>query len=315
MQMQRISLALVAGSLLIASVFIGGINSANRAYAHTFAGDESAAFLAKVQELKVETRLIQQDLSNKSLVAWHTDKISEFWNVNDTKEMNERNMRLATDIPATISNITAVANSTSPDSSKIGQLLTSLDNDLGEAVTVRIEPTQLSNTTVNGLAIVAVLDEMMEDYGIATGAEEGPANDTTESAHGTASAASSSNMSAASSNSSSSGTNETSGKVVNFAAYQLAQGLGAAAQNMYNSLKPKAMPNSTSQIAALDAAFAKLKKAFDDKMPNDAMQSIVEKDIHPNLAAFGVKEQGEEKDGGANPGNNNTNSTVSFAIV
>jgi hypothetical protein len=88
------------------------------------------------------------------------------------------------------------------------------------------------------------------------------------------------------------GSNETV-TIVNFAAYQTAQGLAAAAQDMYNNLKPKAMPNSSSEIAALDVAFANLRKAIDDKMSSDAIQAIVEGSIHPNLSAFGLKEEEE----------------------
>jgi hypothetical protein len=251
---------------------------------HTFGGNESAAFLAKVQGLKVEAHLIQSDLSNQTLVAWHSDKIGEFWNTNDTKEMTERNQRLGTDIPALISNITTVANSTNPDATKVGQLITSLDNDLAEATTVRIEKTELENATVNGLAVADILDETMEDYGIATGAEEENSSNVTGS--NTTSQENISNVSEGA------GSNETV-TIVNFAAYQTAQGLAAAAQDMYNNLKPKAMPNSSSEIAALDVAFANLRKAIDDKMSNDAIQAIVEGSIHPNLSAFGLKEEEE----------------------
>jgi hypothetical protein len=197
--------------------------------------------------------------------------------------MTERNQRLGTDIPALISNITTIANSTNPDATKVGQLITSLDNDLAEATSVRIEKTELENATVNALAIVAILDETMEDYGIATGAEENSSNVTGSN---TTSQDNMSNMSEGA------GSNETA-TIVNFAAYQTAQGLAAAAQDMYNNLKPKAMPNTSSEIAALDAAFANLRKAIDDKMSNDAIQAIVEGSIHPNLSAFGAKEEEE----------------------
>jgi hypothetical protein len=256
------------------------------AYAHTFGGNESAEFLAKVQGLKIETHLIQSDLANQTLVAWHSDKIGEFWTTNDTKEMSERNQRLGTDIPALISNITTVANSTNPDATKVAQLITSLDNDLAEATSVRIEKTELENATVNGLAVANILDETMEDYGIATGAEE--ENSSNVMGSNTTSQENVSNVSEGA------GSNETA-TIVNFAAYKTAQGLAAAAQDMYNNLKPKAMPNSSSEIAALDAAFANLRKAIDDKMSNDAIQAIVEGSIHPNLSAFGLKEEeGEE---------------------
>jgi hypothetical protein len=261
------------------------------AYAHTFGGNESAAFLAKVQGLKVEAHLIQSDLSNQTLVAWHSDKIGEFWNTNDTKEMTERNQRLGTDIPALISNITTEANSANPDAAKVGQLITSLDNDLAEATTVRIEKTDLENATVNGLAVADILDETMEDYGIATGAEE-EENSSSSSSNVTGSNTTSSQDSNMSNVSEGAGSNETA-TIVNFAAYQTVQGLASAAQDMYNNLKPKAMPNSSSEIAALDAAFANLRKAIDNKVSNDAIQAIVEDSIHPNLSAFGLKEEEE----------------------
>jgi hypothetical protein len=278
----RTALALSLSALLILGTTTFTLS--RNAYAHTFGGNESTAFLAKVQGLKVEAHLIQSDLSNQTLVAWHSDKIGEFWNTNDTKEMTERNQRLGTDIPALISNITTAANSTNPDAIKVGQLITSLDNDLAEATSVRIEKTELENSTVNALAVVAILDETMEDYGIATGAEEENSSNVTGS--NTTSQDNMSNMSEGA------GSNETA-TIVNFAAYQTAQGLAAAAQDMYNNLKSKAMPNSSSEIAALDAAFANLRKAIDDKMSNDAIQAIVEGSIHPNLSAFGAKEEEE----------------------
>ena len=281
----RTALALSLSALLILGTTTFAFS--RNAYAHTFGGNESAAFLAKVQGLKVEAHLIQSDLSNQTLVAWHSDKIGEFWNTNDTKEMTERNQRLGTDIPALISNITTAANSTNPDATKVGQLITSLDNDLAEATSVRIEKSELENATVNALAVADILDETMEDYGIATGAadEENNSSNFTGS-NTTSSQDNESNMSEGA------GSNETA-TIVNFAAYQTAQGLAAAAQDMYNNLKPKAMPNSSSEIAALDAAFANLRKAIDDKMSNDAIQAIVEGSIHPNLSAFGAKEEEE----------------------
>jgi hypothetical protein len=277
----RTALALSLSALLIFGTTTFTLS--RNAYAHTFGGNESAEFLAKVQGLKVETHLIQSDLANQTLVAWHSDKIGEFWTTNDTKEMSERNQRLGTDIPALISNITTVANSTNPDATKVAQLITSLDNDLAEATSVRIEKTELENATVNGLAVANILDETMEDYGIATGAEEENSSNVTGS-NTTSQDNNMSNMSEGA------GSNETA-TIVNFAAYQTAQGLASAAQDMYNNLKPKAMPNSSSEIAALDAAFANLRKAIDDKMSNDAIQAIVEGSIHPNLSAFGLREE------------------------
>jgi hypothetical protein len=264
---ERAYAMLLAGMICMGTLFT---ISNQRAFAHNFSGDESASFLAKVQELKVETHLIQQDLSNQTLIAWHSDKITEFWNANDTKEMSERNKRLGTDIPALIANITEAASSTNPDATKIGQLVSTLDNELAEAITVRIDQSARNNATVGALAIANVLDETLEDYGIALGAEEeggGMKQTMTQASNGTATT-----------------------DIVNAAAYQTAQGLAGAAQNMFNDLKAKAPANATSSISKIDQGFADLKKAIDNKASNDDVAAIVHGTIMPNLqTAFNLQ--------------------------
>ena len=235
------------------------------AYAHNFSGDESASFLAKVQELKVETHLLQQNPLNKMLVAWHIDKISEFWNANDTKEMAERNQKLSAEIPNNLSSLATEAIQTNPDVTKIKQIVDSLDNSLAEATAARIDPAALNNATVNALAIANVLDETMEDYGIAVGAEE-RGHDTER------------NTSTSSSNNKS-----TAVVIVDSGAYQTAQGLAAAAQNMFNDLKAKTLVNMTSAVSKTDQGLTNLKQAIDNKASNDKVISIVEDTLQPNL--------------------------------
>jgi hypothetical protein len=60
----RTALALSLSALLILGTTTFALS--RNTYAHTFGGNESAAFLAKVQELKVEAHLIQSDLSNQT---------------------------------------------------------------------------------------------------------------------------------------------------------------------------------------------------------------------------------------------------------
>ncbi|MFL6485777.1 MAG: hypothetical protein ACJ71D_03575 [Nitrososphaera sp.] len=76
MNNNRKALALSLSALLILGTTTFTLS--RNAYAHTFGGNESAVFLAKVQGLKVVAHLIQSDLSNQTLVAWHSDKIGEF---------------------------------------------------------------------------------------------------------------------------------------------------------------------------------------------------------------------------------------------
>jgi len=265
-------------ALALASLMILGMAYTTKsAFAHTFSGDQSAEFLAKVQELKVETHLIQENLSNKEVVSWHIDKTGEFWNANDTKEMNERNQRLAKEIPDGLSALFAAANSTNPDVAKVKSIVDALDNSLAEAVTVRIDQTARDNATINALAIVNVLDETMEDYGTAVGAEDSGSNMTMSSDNSTGGG----NMSSMSDNSSSGAT----ATVVNVAAYQTAQGLAKAAQDMFNTLKAKSPGSNNDAISKLDQGFTKLNQAIANKMSNDDITSIVHGTIMTNMQA------------------------------
>jgi hypothetical protein len=271
--MKKSALAIALSAVML----LGAIGASSRnAYAHNFSGDESASFLAKVQELKVQTHLIQQDAStNKTLVPWHVDKISEFWNANDTKEMAERNQRLSKEIPDALGNLTAAVNSSNPNAAKIKQIVASLDGSLAEATSARIDQTALNNATVKALAIANVLDETVEDYGIALGGKEG--DNSSSSANGNMSAPASSN---------------TGGPVsiVNPAAHQTAQGLAAAAQNMFNDLKTQGASNASSAVTDLGQAFAKLTKAIDVKTTKDDVDGIVHGTILPDLQrAFNFK--------------------------
>jgi hypothetical protein len=120
-----------------------------------------------------------------------------------------------------------------------------------------------------------VLDETVEDYGIALGGKEG--DNSSSSANGNMSAPVSSNTGGPIS-------------IVNPAAHQTAKGLAAAAQNMFNDLKTQAASNASSAVTDLGQAFAKLTKAIDDKTTKDDVNGIVQGTILPDLQrAFNFK--------------------------
>ena len=236
----------IAPLLLVAAVSFGLVFSSKAAYAHNFGGDESAAYLAKVKEVPVETHAILADLGNPDLLSWHFDKIGEYWTANDTKEMTERNKLLATNIPGTIQSIIDAANKTNPDRANVSQLVNNLDGYMAESVSVRLDAPQLQNLTVNALAINDVLREVMEGYGGATN-----------------------------------GTN----KIVNPAPYQNAKGLAAAAQVMWNDLKAKTPSNiSATTISNLDKAFADLNQKIAQNATDDQIVSIANETIPTNFA-------------------------------
>ncbi|MGI0031871.1 MAG: hypothetical protein ACRD97_01210, partial [Nitrososphaeraceae archaeon] len=66
-------------------------------FGHTFSGDESASFLTKVEMIRIESQLGQEQLSsNVTLAKEHVENVTETLSANDTKEISERNPRLAT---------------------------------------------------------------------------------------------------------------------------------------------------------------------------------------------------------------------------
>jgi hypothetical protein len=236
--------------ILIAALSFGLIFSSKAAYAHNFGGDESAAYLAKVKEVPVETHAILNDLGNKTLLDWHFDKIGEYWNSNDTREMNERNQLLAKEIPGAIAAIIDQANKTNPDRANISQTVSNLDGWLAESVPVRIDKQQLDNLTVSALAINDVLGEVMEGYGDATNSS-----------------------------------NSNPAPIVNVAAYQNAKGLAEAAQSMWNDLKAKTPSNvSSTTISKLDSAFANLTQSIAKNASDDQINSIANDTIKTNFA-------------------------------
>jgi hypothetical protein len=259
----------IAAAILVGSAIV--FNPAGRAvYAHTFSGDESATFLSKIEGLKVETNLISKDVSNSTLVKWHVDKLGEFWSANDTKEVAERNQRVANDVTTGLTNLLSEANKTSPDAKAVNQTASSLLDTYGEVVSVRIDAKQLQNATVNALALRGVLDETLEDYGIATGASD-------EEKSSSGGNNTSSSLAA--------NTTESTGpvKIVNMAAYQTAQGLAASAINMFGKLKTMSPGNDTSAVNNVEKGLTDLQKAIADKAPVDNAKKIVEETIDSNL--------------------------------
>jgi hypothetical protein len=76
--------------LLLGSAVVFG--PANRAaYAHTFSGNENAAFLTMVQQIKVETSLAGNNTSNKEIADHHMEHAAEALTNATLKEIAERN--------------------------------------------------------------------------------------------------------------------------------------------------------------------------------------------------------------------------------
>ena len=233
-------------------------NTNNFIFGHTFSGDESASFLTIVEMIKIESQLAQKDLaSNATNAREHAEHTTEHLTANDTKEINERNPRLATELNNTLSDFVKTFESQSPSESTIKDKVSNLGDVLSEVVSARIDKEQLDNVTVKALVVNDLVGEGLEHYSSALGMEENKKSP---------------------SNATEKGSNETT-KIVNDADYQSAQAAISRANDLYNEIKPSGNTNSTELANSLNS----LKDTIDSKSPFDQADKTVDDKITPLL--------------------------------
>ena len=240
----------LAGLIVLGLVFFQ-YSSTKPAYAHTFSGAENAGFIATVGVIRTELRLVDSTVAtNASLANEHANFAIEHLGENDTKELSEKNERIGTDLPqylGDLQNMTANLSLTNATAiAAIKQKVSDTDALLGEALTVRIEPTQLRNATVNAWAVADLLNETLERYGEATGLSEN-SSDSSATSDGNSSQTST-NTNATSDNASMS--NNSSTAIVDYAEYQSTQGLVNTTREMLNDIKSLVGGNSSTAISA-----------------------------------------------------------------
>ena len=249
----------ITRSSIFAILFAGVVASVvffplKAVYAHTFSGGESAAFLALVKILQADLNLVQSNIaSNATLSQAHASAVAEHLDANTTQELAERNKLVTNDLTKAIADLnqTAVMKPT-PTQDVIKGKVDRIDGLLQEAITVRVEKNQLSNSTVKGQSVSDIIDEALERYREAYGIEEGKST----SGHTT---------------------------IVNMAAYQSAQAIAAKAQEMFNEAK-----QITSTSAAITKAvndLAQFKNDIDTKATYDKVNAYVENTLDPDIKA------------------------------
>ena len=221
-------------------------NTHNFIFGHTFSGGESATFLTKVEMMKIEAQLAQKDLaSNATNAKEHADHTTEHITANDTKEINERNPRLATELNNTLSDFVKTFESQSSSESAVKDKLSGLSDVISEVVSARIDKQQLDNVTVKAQVVNDLVGEGLEHYNSSLG-------ETVKS--------------------------ETP-KIVDDADYQSAQAAVSRAIDLYNEIKPSGNANSTELGKSLNS----LKDTIDSKSPFDQADKTIDDKITPLL--------------------------------
>jgi hypothetical protein len=272
-----------AYALLLAGMICMGTVYAipnQQAFAHTFSGDESASFLATVEVIKVHLQLAKNDFAtNATLSAEHVEHAGEHLSNDTIKEITERNKRLGTELPASLKDLQEALEGGNATAADVNEQITNINNLLDETITVRIEKTQLTNSTVQGTMLANFVDEILESYSGAYGVEEeheeGSMNMTETSSNETTQTSAEDNMTAEEGNHTT---------IVNMMDYESAQALAARAQELFDTkLKAMAEANATQAVTDLDAGLKHLKQAINDKAPLDDVIVIVHSEVHPNI--------------------------------
>jgi hypothetical protein len=245
-------------SSILAILFAGVVSMAvvfplKAVYAHTFSGGESAAFLALVRILQSDLNLVQSNIaSNATLAQAHANAVAEHLDANTTKELAERNKLVANDLTKAISDLNQTVQS-KPTVDVVKGKINNINALLQEAITVRVEKNQLTNSTVKGQAIANIADEALERYREAYGIEEGKS----AAGHNT---------------------------IVNMADYQSAQAIAAKAQEMFNEAK-QLISISSAAITKVDNDLTQFKNNINTKTPYDKVNSYMEDSLDPGIKA------------------------------
>ena len=291
---------LLSLAIILLSIILGSstnINNDNNsflnAYGHTFSPNESASFLTFVDQIQIESELVQTNLANgsTSLAQEHAKKAGSLLTSNITAEIAEENQRVANELTRAINDLQDI--SLSPQQvGSIDQLVSDIDSILGEAESTRIEQEDLENATIQALAFADLVNSILENYGnayavdfditnmsnmVMMGQSNNNMSTITISNMSTNGNDNDSNIEMNSMNMSSSSTmvdmnvgggreSSINSSLVNMTDFQSAQALAAKALEIFKvELKPMAINNSSAFITNLENGLTKLNDSISIK--------------------------------------------------
>ena len=245
--------------------------------AHTFTNNESAAFLALIDNMKIQASLIQQSISsgNIDIAKQHVDKLKELYSNHTNEEIAEKNERIANEISTIINYFTSSSNQNNFSQSQIDNNVQNLDAILDESISVRIPTDVLDNSTVHALHFVELVNAVDMNYNN-TLVEQGIQN-----------------MSLLKDNN-----NKSRSQIEDIVSYNTARDLLNVAIDLYESkLKSKIIVNNNSQtIDKLQEGIKQLKTSIELKKPSSEITNIINGTVYPALQELYNFKLGEEED-------------------
>ena len=277
-------------------------------YGHNFAGDESASFLALMDQMQTEMNLINTNLAdnNQPLAKEHLNNIEELYTKNIKKEIAERNKRVANDITSVINETHIAIEKNNQD---ISNSVENFNDIIEETISVRIDQEALTNATVQALHFADLINSIDVSYATAVGTEpinmsamsmsamNIPHGNDNSMSHGNDSNTMSSNMNMnmnhGDSNSSmvsmskdkkhNSNTTETS-IITNLASYQTAKELTNVAIDLFNSTIKQSIPsNATENANTIESNLQQLKDMVESKAQYNKVIEIIHGPIQTTM--------------------------------
>ena len=245
-------------------------------FAHTFTNNESAAFLALIDNMKIQASLIQQSISsgNMDIAKQHIDKLKELYSNHTNEEIAEKNERIANEISTTINYFTSSSNQNNFSQSQIDNNVQNLNAILDESISVRIPQDVLDNSTVHALHFVELVNAVDMNYNNTLVEQDIQ------------------NMSLVNNN------NKSRSQIEDIVSYNTARDLLNVAIDLYESkLKSKIIVNNNSQtIDKLQEGIKQLKTSIELKKPSSEITNIINGAVYPALQELYNFKLGEEED-------------------
>jgi hypothetical protein len=287
-------LVVAATSLLL---FGGSSIYNNKIYGHNFAGDESASFLALMDQIQTEMSLINTNLidDNQSIAKDHLKQIKELYTKNIKKEIAERNERIANEISSIINETSiAIENNNNQD---ISESVKNFNDVLAEAISVRIDSDALTNATINALHFANLINSIDLSYANAIGTKPmnmsamNMGNNSTISHGNNTSNNTMPNMKMNHGDSITSMSKHTDNNqnttdnitISNMASYQTANELTNDAIELFNSTIKQNIPsNATENSKAIESGLQQLKNMIESKVSYNKIMGIIHGTIQTN---------------------------------
>jgi hypothetical protein len=282
---------------VLATLLFSSYNN-QQIYGHNFAGDESASFLALMDQMQTEMNLINTNVNanNQSLAQDHLNKINSLYTEHIKEEIAERNERIANEISSSINETNSAIGQENKDTS---ELVKNFNDVIGEAISVRIDPDALTNATIQALHFADLINSIDLSYATAVGTKPmnmsamNMATADNSMSHGNNSNMSqdmkmdhgdSSTMASMSKDTDHNSNATETSTITNIASYQTAKELINVAIDLFNSTIKQNIPsNATENANTIESSLQQLKDLIESKAPYDKVMGVIHGPIQTTM--------------------------------